>query len=164
MVSKHRVEIDTIDRRLIEDRYDDLRRFAAVTASRAIDPDDLLQEALVRVLSQGSLSEREQPLAYLRRTIVNLAIDHARRREVRRTAMGKWVGRNDAVDAYPSDLDILHELSPRARAIVYLSEIEGYRYREIAEMLGCSEAAARMGSMRARRRLRAVLGVEVARG
>jgi DNA-directed RNA polymerase specialized sigma24 family protein len=164
VVSKQRVEIAAADRRLVEDRYADLRRFAAVTASRDIDPDDLLQEALVRVLSQGSLSEREQPLAYLRRTIVNLAIDHARRREARHTAMGKWTGTDATVDTYPSDLAILQELTPRARAVVYLSEVEGYRYREIAEMLDCNEAAARVGAMRARRRLRQVLDSEAAHG
>jgi DNA-directed RNA polymerase specialized sigma24 family protein len=164
VVSKHPVEIDTADRRLVEERYDELRRFAAVTAYQDIEPDDLLQEALVRVLSQGPLSEREHPLAYLRRAIVNLAIDHARRREVRRTAMGKWVGREAAIDTYPSDLGILWELTPRARAIVYLSEIEGYRYGEIAEMLDCNETAARVGAMRARRQLRRVLGEEAAHG
>lgn len=163
-MTKRRVEIDTADRRLVEDRYEDLRRFAAVTASRDIEPDDLLQEALVRVLSQGPLSEREQPLAYVRRTIVNLAIDHARRREALRTAMGKWTGREVSVDTYPSDLGILEELSPRARAIVYLSEIEGYGYREIAEMLDCNEAAARVGAMRARRRLRRVMASEATHG
>lgn len=163
-MAKHRVEIDTADRRFVGDRYDDLRRFAAVTASRDVDPDDLLQEVLVRVLSQGPLSEREQPMAYLRRAIVNLAIDHARHREVRRAAMGKWVGRKASVDTYPSDLGILEELTPRARAIVYLAEIEGYRYGEIAEMLDCNEAAARVGAMRARRQLRRVLREEAAHG
>ena len=104
-MAKRRIEIDTADRQLVEDRYEELRRFATVTAFRGIDPDDLLQEALVRVLSQGSLSEREQPLAYLHRTIVDLAIDHARRRELRRTAIGKWTGTDATVDTYPSGLD-----------------------------------------------------------
>ena len=163
-MTKHRAEIDPADRKLVEEHYDTLRRFAAVTASRDIEPDDLLQEALVRALSKGPLSKREHPVAYIRRAIVNLAIDEARRRESRRSLMGRWVGRSEVVDAYPSDIGILQELSPRARAIVYLAEIEGYRYSEIAEMLDCSEASARMGSMRARRRLKNVLAEEAAHG
>ena len=163
-MTKHRVEIDPDDRQLVEEHYDTLRRFAAVTASRDIEPDDLLQESLVRVLSKGSLSEREHPVAYIRRTIVNLAIDQARKRESRRVALGKLAGRETSIDQYPSDVGILQELSPRARAIVYLAEIEGYRYAEIAEMLDCSEASARVGSMRARRRLRDVLAEEGAHG
>ena len=130
-----------------------------------IEPDDLLQDALVRVLSRGPLSDRDNPVAYLRRTIVNpLAIDHARRRNVHRTAMGRWIAPRVVVDAYPSDLDILQELSPRARAILYLSAVDGYRYSEIADMLGCNETAARMGGMRARNRLLGLLAKEVADG
>lgn len=163
-MTKHRVEIDPADRKLVEEHYDTLRRFAAVTASRDIEPDDLLQEAIVRVLSKGSLSEREHPVAYIRRAIVNLAIDLARQRETRRQALGRLAGQNPLVDAYPSDIGILQELSPKARAILYLAEIEGYRYAEIAEMLDCSEASARMGSMRARRQLRNVLAEEGAHG
>ncbi len=161
---KKRVEIGYADRRLFEQHYESLRRFAAVTAPRDVEPDDLLQDALVRVLSHGPLSDRDHPVAYLRRTIVNLAIDHARRRDTRRAAMSRYASSRAVVDLYPSDLDILQELSPRARAIVYLSEIDGYQYSEIASMLGCNEAAARMGGMRARRKLRGILGKEVAHG
>ena len=58
-------------------------------------------------------------------------------------------------------------LSPRPapeRAVLYLTEVEGYRYAEVGEMLGCSEAAARKRAMRGRRRLYAQLAEEVARG
>lgn len=163
-VTKHRVQIDPLDRELVEEHYDTLRRFAAVTASRDIEPDDLLQEALTRVLSKGSLSDRDHPVAYMRRAIVNLAIDESRRRESRRSALGRLTDRATVVDQYPSDIAILQELSPRARAIIYLAEVDGYRYAEIAEMLDCSETSARMGSMRARRRLKNILAEEAAHG
>lgn len=78
--------------------------------------------------------------------------------------MGRWIAPRVVVDAYPSDLDILQELSPRARAILYLSAVDGYRYSEIADMLGCNETAARMGGMRARNRLLGLLAKEVADG
>lgn len=70
-MTTERVEIGASDRRLFEDQYEGLRRFAAVTAPMDIEPDDLLQDALVRVLSRGPLSDRDNPVAYLRRTIVN---------------------------------------------------------------------------------------------
>jgi DNA-directed RNA polymerase specialized sigma24 family protein len=79
-------------------------------------------------------------------------------------ALARWGPAQPVIDSYPSDLAILEELSPRARAIVYLSEVEGYHYVEIAEMLGCSEASARMRSMRARRRLRSEFAGEAAHG
>ena len=40
-------------------------------------------------------------------------------------------------------LDDLEHLSPAERAVLYLSEVDGYRFAEIGRMLGCSEAAAR---------------------
>jgi RNA polymerase sigma factor (sigma-70 family) len=155
----------TSDRELVEEHYDRLRRFAAVTAPWHVEPDDLLQEVLVRALSQGPLSRLENPLAYLRRSIVNLSIDHARQHR-RRLPARSGSAREDpgAADRYPSDLGILSELSPRARAVVYLAEVEGYRYSEISEMLNCKESAARVTALRARRRLRDLLEAEVASG
>jgi RNA polymerase sigma-70 factor (ECF subfamily) len=158
------VRIEATDRKLIEGSYDKLRRFAAVTAPFDIEPDDLVQEALVRVLGKGPLSDRAYPIAYVRQTIVNLAIDATRKRKTRWGALARLRGTEPEMDSYPSDLAILQELTPRARAIVYLAEIEGYAYAEIAEMLGCTEAAARVGSMRARRRLRSELVEEAAHG
>jgi len=153
------------DRELIEKFYDRLRGFAAVTAPWHVEPDDLLHEVLVRALSHGPLSRLENPLAYLRRSIVNLSIDHARQQERRRSARSDSApGDPGAADRYPSDLGILSELSPRARAVVYLAEVEGYRYSEISEMLNCKESTARVTALRARRRLRDLLSAEVASG
>jgi RNA polymerase sigma-70 factor (ECF subfamily) len=69
-----------------------------------------------------------------------------------------------AVDAYPSDLADLLRLTPKERAVLYLTEVEGYRYAEVGRMLGCSEAAARKRAGRARRRLYAALVGEVTDG
>jgi DNA-directed RNA polymerase specialized sigma24 family protein len=44
--------------------------------------------------------------------------------------------------------------------VLYLSEVEGYRFEEIARMIGCSPAAARKRASRARRRLRVELATE----
>ena len=48
--------------------------------------------------------------------------------------------------------------------MLYLSEVDGYRFAEIGRMLGCSEAAARKRAMNGRRRLYAALTKEVAGG
>ncbi len=61
---------------------------------------------------------------------------------------------------YPSDLAELDRLSPRERSAIYLHEIEGYRFSEIASMLGCSEVAAKKAGSRARKRLAAALIAE----
>jgi DNA-directed RNA polymerase specialized sigma24 family protein len=148
--------------RIIDEMYPALHRFAAVTAPSDLDPDDLLQEALVMVIRRGRLSDLDHPAAYLRRTIVNAAADHYRRMGRRRVALGRYTGSVAASTTpdYPSDLADLNRLQPRDRATLYLHEVEGYPFDEIGRMLGCSEAAAKTRASRARRRLARALGAE----
>jgi len=150
--------------RVIDDLYDPLRRFAAVVAPGDLDPDDLLQEAIVGVLRSKRLSDIEHPASYLRRAVLNTVTSHNRRMGRLHRAMARY--RADAgvatAPVYPSDLSELDQLPPRERGALYLHEVEGYRYREIADMLGCSEAAARKAGTRGRRRLHHVYVEEVA--
>ncbi len=144
------------DESLVRELYPVLRRFAAAAAAWGVDPDDLLQEALVRALARGPLSSLDHPAAYLRRTMVNLSANHVRHGHVKERALAAVAASEpvDSRDMYPSDLTGLNELSPRARAILYLAEVEGYRYREIGRLMGCTAVAARMAAMRGRRVLR----------
>lgn len=144
--------------RLFAELYDRLRRFASVVGPREVDPDDLVQEAVTRVLRRRRLTELDEPGAYLRRTILNLAANERRRFATRRKAFVRLRPETESVgELYPSDLSDLLRLAPHERAVLYLSEVEGYRYAEIGDMLGCSEAAARKRAMRGRRRLIAAL-------
>ncbi len=156
--SDQQQETDRRDDEVFRTVYEKLRRVAAVAAPPEVEPEDLLQEALVETLRRHHLADLDHPAAYMRRVIVSLASNHRRRR------MPKWRaerlliasgGKNK--DHYPSDLSELMWLSPRQRAVLYLSEIEGYKFEEIGEILGCSAPAARMSATRARRRLRSVL-------
>ena len=151
--------------RIFKECYPALRRFAAVVGPEECDPDDLLQEAVYRVLRRHRLDELDHPMAYLRRTVLNLASDERRRFGVARRALRRLApDRRDRTDDYPSDLGDLEHLSPAERAVLYLSEVDGYRFAEIGRMLGCSEAAARKRAMNGRRRLYAALTEEVSRG
>jgi RNA polymerase sigma-70 factor (ECF subfamily) len=151
--------------RLFEQLYDSLRRFAAVVGPIEVDPDDLLQEAVARVLQRRRLTDLDEPGAYLRRTMVNLASNQRRRFAVGRRALARLGAASGATrDVYPSDLTELLRLPPQERAVIYLVEVDGYRYSEVGQMLGCSEAAARKRALRARRRLYAALAGEVADG
>lgn len=154
--------VDPDEWRIIDDLYQPLRRFAAVTAPADMEADDLLQEALVRVLRRGPLSQLDHPGAYLRRTMVNLAAEHSRGMGRRRRALARvWEADSQTVGPeYPSDLAELYRLPPRERASLYLAEVEGYSFKEVGRLLGCSEAAARKGASRGRRRLRVALAVE----
>jgi RNA polymerase sigma factor (sigma-70 family) len=147
---------------VIDDLYPQLRRFAAVAAPADMEPDDLLQEALVQLLRRHALSELDHPGAYLKRTMVNLAASHCRSMGSRRRALQRAAASGDlqAAAEYPSDLAELSVLPPQERAALYLAEVEGYRFQEIGLMLGCSEAAARKCASRARAHLRLTLASE----
>jgi RNA polymerase sigma factor (sigma-70 family) len=144
---------------MLRELYPSLRRFAGVVAAAGVAPDDLVQEAITRVLARGGLQGVDDPSAYLRRTIANLASNERRRAGIARRAHT----RHDADAAvaaraeYPSDLDELRRLPARDRALLYLTEVEGAPIAEAAGIVGCSEGAARMAISRARRTLRKLL-------
>ena len=135
--------------------YPALHRFAGAVGPLEVDPDDLVQEAFVRVLRAGRLEGVENPGAYLRRTIVHLAANHRRGLGRRRRALSRLETAPDASAVYPSDLADLLRLAPEDRAVLYLVHVEQQPYAEAAATLGCSEEAARARASRARRRLRA---------
>jgi len=150
--------------RIVDQLYPSLHRFSAVVAPSDLEPDDLLQEALVAVLRRHQLSALDHPAAYLRKAILSVAVSHNRTMARRRTAMARYNASATPIvlPIYPSDLTELIALPPRERAALYLHEVEGFRYAEVAEMLGCSESAAKKAGARGRRRLVKILVPEVA--
>jgi RNA polymerase sigma-70 factor (ECF subfamily) len=140
--------------------YPSLRRFAATIRPAEVDADDLVQDALARVLAAGTLEELDDPGAYLRTVMLRLASNHRRSLGRRRRALTRLSVADDEQPAYPSDLDDLRRLAPADRAVLYLVIVEGSPYAEVARVLGCSEEAARARGSRALKKLRS----RVARG
>lgn len=62
------------DEAIVVELHPALRHFAAAVRPPVVDPDDLIQEALARTVRRTSLAEMDQPLSYLRWTIMNLAM------------------------------------------------------------------------------------------
>jgi RNA polymerase sigma-70 factor (ECF subfamily) len=159
---RHPDQLDEEERRLVEELYPSLRRFASAVRPPWEDGNDLVQEAFLRVIrSRGAISSLEHPGAYLRRTILHLALDHQRSEQRRRRAWVK-LGREQAeAPAYPWELEELRLVSPKSRAVLYLRVIEGWPYEEIARMLGCSAVSARVAASRGRQQLESALSKEV---
>ena len=145
------------DGAVFRELYPTLRRFAAVVGDAGSDPDDLVQEALVRVLTRGPLSRLDRPEAYLRRTILNVVLDGQRRGIRWRAVLGRSGRPDDHHDSPPSELADLDQLSPTDRAVIWLTEIEGYPHADAAALLGLSPDAVRSRASRSRRRLRAAI-------
>ena len=157
-----RPSLDTATEQLIRAMYPSLRRFAAVAGASESDPDDLVQEALLRSIRTRSLAEIEFPEAYVRRAILNVASNERRSARRRATRLRRVSSGVDGVanDNYPSDLADLFQLSPMARAVLFMAEVENATHREIAAVLGISESNSRMVSARARAALRSNLKEE----
>lgn len=142
------------DQVLIAELYPVLRRFAATVGSYDIEPDDLVQEALLRTVRVRRLSELDNPRAYLSRAIVNIASNERRTLGRMRNAFLRAIEPSSIDDTYPSDLDDLEALDPRSRAVLYLIEVEGYDFETVGRMIGVRGANARKIAERSRYRLR----------
>jgi RNA polymerase sigma factor (sigma-70 family) len=140
--------------------YPGLRRFAAVVRPSGVDPDDLVQEALTRLLAVRPLSECDDPGAYLRTAIVRIASNHRRSLARRRLAFARLTPEELDPPSYPSDLDDLRRLSPDDRAVLYLVVVEQRPHAEVGLMLGCTETAARRRFSRALGRLRTMIDAQ----
>jgi DNA-directed RNA polymerase specialized sigma24 family protein len=142
--------------------YERLRRFAGAVGPWEVEPEDLLQEALVRALRGGPLSRLDHPEAYLRRTIVNLSHSFIRRRHTTERVHTTIYGRDESVNEpdYPSDLADLLSLEPTSRAVIYLHDVEGYSFPEIETALSIPAATCRQIASRSRRHIRRQLEEE----
>ena len=140
--------------------YPALRRFAAVAGPTDLDPDDLVQEAVARALRLRPLTELDEPLAYLRRAILNLASNRRRGLARSRRSLLRIRPDDERSAEYSSDLADLERLGPVPRALLFLVEVEGWTFAAAALHLGLSEQAARTNASRARRRLRAEIEQE----
>ena len=98
-----RSSIEERERELITALYPALRRIAAVAGSVDIEPDDLVQEALVRTLRKGNISNLDDPLAFLRKTIVNLASNQRRSLGRRRKAVARLSAEESWLPSYPAE-------------------------------------------------------------
>jgi RNA polymerase sigma factor (sigma-70 family) len=154
-----RSSIDQRERELITSLYPSLRRIAAVAGSVDVEPDDLVQEALMRTLRRGPISNLDNPLAFLRKTIVNLASNQRRSLGRKRNALSRLFIEEGRSPSYPSDIEAILDLPPRHLAILYLVEVEDVPYAEAAEQLGMTTMAVRAMANRARKKARAALEV-----
>ncbi|TML84602.1 MAG: hypothetical protein E6G06_22490 [Actinobacteria bacterium] len=106
-------------------------------------------------------ADRSAPMR-TRQTILNLSRNHRRSLARRGKSLPRLVASVAAPPpSYPSDLAELLRLPAEVRAVLYLADVEGYSFPEIAATLRCSPAVARARASRGRRRLRSELGMEV---
>jgi len=123
--------------------------------------DDLLQESYYRMLRAG-LPEMTavQRKSYLYRTATNLARDHFRSSKFQPAPLDeKAAGEAQSCDMSLSrDIqNVLNEIKPNERQLMWLAYVEGASHREIAAVTGLREASVRPILFRVRQKLAAIL-------
>jgi RNA polymerase sigma-70 factor (sigma-E family) len=155
----------------VERCADDLLNTAYLIVFDLGDAEDLAQETLLRVARRWPRVRRmDQPVAYARRILVNLALDDAKRRSRRRRELEPWLdaapdGQADgvsacvfgALDARAELFGALAALPPRQRAVLVLRYFEDLSEAQTAHTLGCSLGTVKSTTSRGLARLRVVL-------
>jgi RNA polymerase sigma-70 factor (ECF subfamily) len=134
------------------------------------DAEDVCQDAFVSALEQLDTVQPEKFAPWLLRIVRNRAISVHRQHQVRRAMPLEWAngarGRDDpAADADRSALrdrltKAMEPLSAKQREVLLLHDLEGWKHREIGELLGMKEGTVRYTLFEARRAVRARLGAE----
>lgn len=155
--------------------------YASYLLGRPEDAEEVTQEAFLRLWTSWSGIDRDRAAAWLMRVTRNLCFDRLRHVKVVREHFGD--GGEDAVataaDNAPSPAlraegaelrrrleEALRVLDEPMRSVVVLREVQGFKYREIAEILELPLNTVRVYLHRGRRRIRerlsrpAPLGIE----
>ncbi len=154
-------------KRLYEENYTLLLGVCQRYASNPDDAMDILHEGFIKILNH---IHKYQPgtslVAWMRRIIVNTAIDYYRMQSRRRTD-----DLETAYDVQSSDPDALskltvqeiirciQQLTPAYRSVFNLYVVEGYSHKEIADVLDITESTSRSNLVKARSKLRELLSV-----
>lgn len=136
-----------------------LRQAAFALTGNAEDAEDLLQTVLANAYARWPRISRDDPVAYVRRALVNRYIDSWRRRRVVREEPGEPPEQASYDVLGPADdrIDLavlLAALSPRERSMVVMRHYLDLSEREVAQSLGCSVGTVKSTCSRALRRLR----------
>lgn len=153
---------------------DGLLRTAYLIAGDETEAEDLVQESLMKLARRWPRARTlDQPLAYTRRILINLAIDGSRARARRLTELdpGSQSTANNRRDENSTDdlatlhtraelVDALGALPARQRAALVLRCFLDLSEAQAADALGCSEGTVKSSTSRGLARLRHVLQPE----
>lgn len=128
-----------------------LRAWLSSRYGDKLDVDDVIQEALIRVLRAKEDHDLQSPKAFFFATARNLALDHVRRSKVvfNETLLNEeamdMIDDTESIEETVSrnhELEILTEaiqaLPERCRRIFTLSKVYGMTYNQIADEMGIS--------------------------
>ena len=152
-------------KRLYEEHYSQMMGVCLRYARNEHDALDILQEGFIKVFRNIA---KYQPgttlIAWIRRIMVNTAIDYYRKNIRRRTEDLDTAYDLKSMDADAISqcsekeiLEAVQQLTPAYRVVFNLYVIEGYSHREIAELMEITESTSRSNLVKSRMKLRAII-------
>ncbi len=150
---------------LYEEHYPKMMGVCLRYASNEDEALDILHEGFIKVFKNLYRYHLGTSLSsWIRRIMVNTAIDHYRkmvrqRTEDIETAYSLSISDADALSQLTEKeiLQTVQELSPAYRAVFNLYVLEGFSHKEIAEMLDITESTSRSNLVKARIKLQDAL-------
>ncbi|MGA2926918.1 MAG: SigE family RNA polymerase sigma factor [Solirubrobacteraceae bacterium] len=144
---------------------EELLRTAYLIVWDKAEAEDLVQECLLKVARRwGRIGRMQQPRAYARRVLVNIALDGARGRARRRRELGEGAAPRalevDPLAAFDTRAELLQALGrlpARQRAVLVLRYFNDLTEAQVAEVLGCSPGTVKSSASRGLARLREAL-------
>jgi RNA polymerase sigma-70 factor (ECF subfamily) len=123
--------------------------------------EDIAQDAFLQLFRDWPrIAAYERPEAWLRRVAIPLAVRGLRRDALWSRVRGLFLPRLAPAPADPDVLEAVGRLPRAQRVAIVLHYYEDRPVAEIAALLGCGEATARVHLHRGRRRLAELLGEE----
>lgn len=150
---------------LYEEQYPKMMGVCLRYAGSQDEALDILHEGFIKVFKNLHRYEPGTALSsWIRRIMVNTAIDYyrkvvRRRTEDLETAYDQSVNEADALSQLTEQeiLAAVQNLTPAYRAVFNLYILEGYSHKEIADLLNITESTSRSNLVKARLKLQAAL-------
>lgn len=126
----------------------------------------ILNDAFMKVFENiKKYDERRSFKPWLRKIIINTAIDHYHKEQKQPDVMDLESSEHAMAEdetvisgiSYQEIIEMMQQLSPAYRAVFNLYVIEGFNHEEIAGMLGISVGTSKSNLAKAKRNLRVIL-------
>ncbi len=151
--------------KLYEEHYGTMMGVCLRYASHEDEALDILHDAFIKVFRNiGDYKPGTSLHAWIRRIMVNTAIDHYRKQSRRRTedleqAFGIQSQEPNAISLCSAEdvVKCIQKLTPAYRSVFNLYIVEGYSHKEIAKILNITESTSRSNLVKARIKLKQLL-------
>jgi RNA polymerase sigma-70 factor (ECF subfamily) len=152
-------------KKIYEDHYGVMHPTCLRYANNQDDALDILHDGFIKVFKNMDKYQVGTSLnAWIKRIMVNTAIDYYRKETRRRTSDLDQINTlatddPDILSSMTADelLDALQKLSPAYRSVFNMYVIEGYSHRELADILEITESTSRSNLVKARNKLKEII-------